>query len=161
VFDPRSLDHLFQQCRQTLVIFKQCACVSQESRVHVIRWYCRRDPIDMCCYHFWLIIIANATSPLCSIKAKIGDTRAARRTTARPRLKPTSQSLLRVALGCHICVRPEARVIPIPHEKQRIIALIPTELPALVASAWMRYREGGKTAQDASCRRETFKLRLS
>ena len=160
MFDPRSLDHLFQQSRQTLVIFKQCACVSQESRVHVIRWYCRRDPIDMCCYHFWLIIIANATSPLCSIKAKIGDTRAARRTTARPRLKPTSQSLLRVALGCHICVQKRVSS-PFLINKQRIIALIPTELPALVASAWMRYREGGKTAQDASCRRETFKLRLS
>jgi hypothetical protein len=45
--------------------------------------------------------------------------------------------------------------------KQRIIGLIPTELPALVASAWMRYREGGKTAQDGSRRRETFRLLLS
>jgi hypothetical protein len=35
------------------------------------------------------------------------------------------------------------------------------ELPALVASARMRYREGDKMAQDASCRRETFTLRLS
>jgi len=43
-------------------------------------------------------------------------------------------------------------------DKQCIIALIPTELPALVASAGMRYCEGGKTAQDASCRRENFQI---
>src|SRR3974377_1936632 len=73
VFDPGSLHHLFQQRRRTLVIFKQCTCVSQEGRVHVIRWYCRRDTIDIRCYHFWLIIFANVTSPLCSTKAKLGD----------------------------------------------------------------------------------------
>ena len=77
----------------------------------------------------------------------------------------TRGSLLWVATDVSVQSKRRYRVLSAcqPHLLTNSVSspLFQRNCPALVASARMRYREAGKTAQDASCRRETFKLLMS